>query len=293
MGNWISKDSYLDKHACSARNITWQYIHSNGSLPTAYADCPGSQAILNSHCCQEGRCHPTYFLDMEFERYEWNDWDGLGSPYMPDEKASSQSWLLCKVMWGEDERHSHIIGVDGKDVKNESAIYPTNEVDIKGNHLTERGLMSGPDMSKHFPLANPDHQTSHRMIGNNSDAIVSSPSPARAQKPITGGLLPWTDQYQSQINDGTKHGILVAGIITVSVIGLICLLVSNPPCTVIEMKESSTPSSKDPKLTAVTSRSSSLSSGATLKRTTRSPDSRSVEEEGISGLGILYQRNRS
>jgi hypothetical protein len=224
MGNWISKDSYLDKHACSARNITWQYIHTgNGSLPTAYADCPGSRAILNSHCCQKGRCYPTYLVDMEFERYEWNDWDGLGSPYMPGEKTSSHSWLLCKVILGEDERHAHIIGVDGKPVKNESAILTNGEVDIKGNPLRERGLMSAPDMSQHYSLANPDHQTSHRMIGNNSDTIVSSPSPAKAQKPIT-----WTDRYQSQTNDGTKNGILVAGIITVSVIGLICLLVRNP-----------------------------------------------------------------
>jgi hypothetical protein len=288
MGNWISRDSYLDKHACSARNITWKYIHSNGSLPNAYADCLDSQAILQSHCCKGGRCYP-YFLDVEFQRYEYNDWDGLGSPYMLDEKTSSHwSWFPCKVMWGEGERHDRIIGVDGKCVKNESAIYPTNEVDIKGNHLRERGTIRGPDMSKYYPWTNLDYPTSHRMTGNNihhhksnqsiSDTIVSSPSLARAQKAITGDLLPWTDQYQSQINDGTKNGILVAGIIVASVIGLICLLVRNPPCTVIEMNESSTPSSKDPKLTAFTFRSSSLSSGTRLKRTTGSPTSHSVEE---------------
>jgi hypothetical protein len=253
MGNWISRDSYLNKHACSARNITWQYLHNNGSLPTAYADCPDSQAILHSHCCREGRCYP-YFLDIEFQRATYNDWDGLGSPYMPgEEKGSYWSFFPCKIMWGEGEHHDHIIGVDGKRVKNESTCYPTNEVDIKGNDLRGRGLMRGPDMSKHRPWTNPNHPTGHRMAGHNthhhksnqpiSDAIVSSLSPESTQQAITGDLRPWTewtDPYQEESN-AINDGLLVAGIVIGLVVGIIVVAVRNPLCTAAEIHESSTP----------------------------------------------------
>jgi hypothetical protein len=73
-------------------------------------------------------------------------------------------------MWGEGEHHEHIIGPDGKYVKNESTYYPTNEVDIQGNHLGERGLEGGPEMHslgllehKIVPLARNDQS---RLLGS-------------------------------------------------------------------------------------------------------------------------------
>jgi hypothetical protein len=73
-------DSYLDRHQCSGRNITWHYIHTNGSLPAPYSHCPDLSAILSSHCCSHGTCAPSWF-DREFERYGYGKWDGLGDPY--------------------------------------------------------------------------------------------------------------------------------------------------------------------------------------------------------------------
>jgi hypothetical protein len=242
MGNWISRDSYLDKHACSARNITWQYILNNGSLPNAYSDCLDSQAILYSHCCREGRCYP-YFLDIEFERSKYDDWDGLGSPYMPGEKTSSYwSWFPCKIMWGEGEHHDHIIGVDGKYVKNESTYYPTNEVDIKGNDLRARGLMHSPDMRKHRLYTHDYHPTSHKSPGYHRKWLPQPISGPMKQEAITEDLPPWTEwteQYQSQSNLPIKDGRVVAGVVLGLIVGISVIIVRHPPYTATEIHESS------------------------------------------------------
>ncbi|EKD16987.1 hypothetical protein MBM_04564 [Drepanopeziza brunnea f. sp. 'multigermtubi' MB_m1] len=64
--------------ACSGRNLTWQYLHHH-HLPALYASCPHAAAIVASHGCKNGTCRPSSY-DMEFERYTWYDWDGLGDP---------------------------------------------------------------------------------------------------------------------------------------------------------------------------------------------------------------------
>jgi hypothetical protein len=82
MGNIQSLpiDSYLDRHPCSGRNITWHYIHNNGSLPAPYSHCPYASKIVSSHCCANGACTPSWF-DREYGRYPYANWDGLGDPY--------------------------------------------------------------------------------------------------------------------------------------------------------------------------------------------------------------------
>ncbi|KAI9055895.1 hypothetical protein LZ554_000833 [Drepanopeziza brunnea f. sp. 'monogermtubi'] len=78
MGNSISADSWMDRDACSGRNLTWQYLHHH-HLPAPYASCPHAAAIVAAHECKDGTCRPSNY-DMEFERYMWYDWDGLGDP---------------------------------------------------------------------------------------------------------------------------------------------------------------------------------------------------------------------
>lgn len=89
MGNNISVDSYLNYSACGGRNITHAYLLSNGAFPTPssplentpFANCTNIAHVLHSHCCEGGICRPSS-IDHEFVRYEWNDWNGLGYPYV-------------------------------------------------------------------------------------------------------------------------------------------------------------------------------------------------------------------
>ncbi|SZF04482.1 unnamed protein product [Blumeria hordei] len=100
MGSSYSKysaNSYLNEHACSGRNLTWQYIHQ-GHLPLLdhhnysqhsfpkmtlynYSACPDATRILRAHGCWDGTCQPNRW-DEEFNRYGWHDWHGLGNPYV-------------------------------------------------------------------------------------------------------------------------------------------------------------------------------------------------------------------
>ncbi len=93
MGNTQSLpiDSYLDRHRCSGRNITWQYIHNNGSLPAPYSQCPYTYEILSSHCCADGACTPSWF-DREYGRYPYANWDGLGDPYNDITSTTIGDW---------------------------------------------------------------------------------------------------------------------------------------------------------------------------------------------------------
>jgi hypothetical protein len=70
---------------CSARNITWQYIHSAGHLPPAYAECANTKDVLDVWQCSEGECKPEAGLlelvfrsEFEYYSWPWNTWDGLG-----------------------------------------------------------------------------------------------------------------------------------------------------------------------------------------------------------------------
>lgn len=56
--NDLPADSYLFKNPCSARNITWHYMHSRGNLGQPYISCPNTQKFLRQHCCRDGECHP-------------------------------------------------------------------------------------------------------------------------------------------------------------------------------------------------------------------------------------------
>ncbi|KAH8687815.1 hypothetical protein BGZ60DRAFT_522457 [Tricladium varicosporioides] len=80
MGNYVSTETYLRTDSCSARNITWQYVHHYGELPAVYSNCTDAKSILQTHCCYNKTCHPNWAFDNEFKRYEWRDWDGLGQP---------------------------------------------------------------------------------------------------------------------------------------------------------------------------------------------------------------------
>lgn len=131
MGNIqsVPVDSYLDRHHCSGRNITWQYIANNGTLVAPYSTCPYASAILSSHCCARGQCTPNW-LDREFERYGYDNWDGLGDPYNKTTNTTVGNWTdrsegklaMCLGMelWST-ENHWPPLGVDGKPVQNFSA----------------------------------------------------------------------------------------------------------------------------------------------------------------------------
>jgi hypothetical protein len=126
--NSLSVDSFLDRHACSGRNITWHYIHGNGNLPSLYRECQYTPEILRSNCCFEGSCRPFPFVG-DFYRYQWYDWDGLGDPY--DNITNSQvghwgshSWWrkwLCmgvEASSGLKVYHKAPLGCDGLPVSN-------------------------------------------------------------------------------------------------------------------------------------------------------------------------------
>ena len=128
--NSIAVDSYLDRHQCSGRNITWHYMHNNGSLPSPYSTCTFAPEVLSAHCCSKGVCKPT-FMDKEFERYANNDWDGLGDPYKhttTDRNATRKEYGpgrltrrgYCFGIAGPGVGGSHWppLGLDGRPTKN-------------------------------------------------------------------------------------------------------------------------------------------------------------------------------
>ena len=117
MGNYISASSALPNHECSARNITWQYLRHNGTLNYPYNTCTDAQLILDSHCCSLGKCHPAPYFDVEWGRYAWYDWDGLGDPYQGAEPgkpsmcvkglAKFHAWKRSKLPIQVVEKSSH------------------------------------------------------------------------------------------------------------------------------------------------------------------------------------------
>jgi hypothetical protein len=135
MGNAASRiaiDSYLDRHACSGRNLTWQYIHNRGALPTPYSNCPYAPAILKSHCCANGVCDPGYF-DREFDRYKAFDWDGLGDPgpvgngtgKVGNGKGEGVNKSLClgmELVRSTAKTHWPPLGLDGLPMKEFSSV---------------------------------------------------------------------------------------------------------------------------------------------------------------------------
>ncbi|SZF04523.1 unnamed protein product [Blumeria hordei] len=116
-----SANSYLNEHACSGRNLTWQYIHQ-GHLPLLddhsysqhsfpkmtlynYSACPDATRILRAHGCWDGSCQPNRW-DEEFNRYGWDDWHGLGNPYvrLHGEKGTGKEDLW----WRSISRRPHL-----------------------------------------------------------------------------------------------------------------------------------------------------------------------------------------
>ncbi|KAF4631221.1 hypothetical protein G7Y89_g6913 [Cudoniella acicularis] len=128
MGNSVSTDTYLSKSPCSARNITWQFIHNNGVLPSSYAQCPDAQAILDHHCCDDFTCHPNTWFDKEFSRYGLDNWDGLGSPY-PGE-VPDNNWSCLKLYHG-GKLDLNITLVDKREVN----VVPTPPVEAMADKL--------------------------------------------------------------------------------------------------------------------------------------------------------------
>ncbi len=59
LANSVFYYSGIPEHGCSARNITWQYIHYSGHLPYPYNNCPHISAILDWNNCREGICEPS------------------------------------------------------------------------------------------------------------------------------------------------------------------------------------------------------------------------------------------
>ncbi|CAD6503198.1 BgTH12-02866 [Blumeria graminis f. sp. triticale] len=117
----FSANSYLNEHACSGRNLTWQYIHQ-GHLPLLehhnynqhsfpnmtlynYSACPDATRILRAHGCWDGSCQPNRW-DEEFNRYGWDDWHGLGNPYvrLHEEKGAGNEDLW----WRNIPRQNHL-----------------------------------------------------------------------------------------------------------------------------------------------------------------------------------------
>ncbi|KAI1001212.1 hypothetical protein K3495_g6985 [Podosphaera aphanis] len=111
----MSSISFLNEQACSGRNITWQYLH-HGHLPLSdntqynsasfpnhtpynYAACPDAAAILYLHNCWGGTCHPNRW-NHEFERYKWNNWNGLNDPLIrfQAEETGKKSDSVCSGM---------------------------------------------------------------------------------------------------------------------------------------------------------------------------------------------------
>jgi hypothetical protein len=105
-------------------------MHYNGSLPTPYSSCPYVSTILYHHCCANGLCTPSWF-NKEFERYEYNNWDGLGNP----KPSVSGTWkggngkgkwkfghpcmrMGMEPAWLMDNAHWPPLGLDGLPVEN-------------------------------------------------------------------------------------------------------------------------------------------------------------------------------
>ena len=117
MGNQISYDSYLHKHACSGRNITWQYLKHH-TLPSPYDSCPYAAEILKSHCCDHGTCAP-FKLDKEWERYGWYDWDGLGVPFNETNGEAPKHGFSCNPIFLKGNNRAPLEGEgNGTEMRN-------------------------------------------------------------------------------------------------------------------------------------------------------------------------------
>jgi hypothetical protein len=105
-------------------------MHNSGSLPTPYSACPYASTILASHCCSGGVCDGGW-LDVEFDRYRYCDWDGLGDPKPAvngTEKSGKARWRrrsLCmgmELVWALEKTHWPPLGLDGLPVKDFSFV---------------------------------------------------------------------------------------------------------------------------------------------------------------------------
>ena len=101
--------SAIPNFGCSARNVTWQYIHNNGHLPPPYTTCPLVSAILDWNRCQFGECTPRFWpFDVEFRHYTHADWMGLGDPYLNrtanvSDYSHSPNWVVVTRTEGGEE----------------------------------------------------------------------------------------------------------------------------------------------------------------------------------------------
>jgi hypothetical protein len=176
ISNSIPIESYLNRHNCSARNITWHYIHSSYQtmptplnttntsnslikptgpylLPEPYASCPYASDILSTYGCIDGDCHPYPLVQSEWTRYTWpqETWDGLGNPYLDRENT-------IRYPDTDDTTTMNSCGTAGGDSKGEGRntyvhpLIPTkgqstkNPLDLDGNEI-----MDGSWMRDHPP----------------------------------------------------------------------------------------------------------------------------------------------
>ncbi|KAL3425803.1 hypothetical protein PVAG01_02594 [Phlyctema vagabunda] len=86
----ISKAVYITdprwQHACSGRNITWQYLNNRGELPWPYSTCPDAGFVLRTIKCDDPMPHCDKSKDWidqtapYHRKYKRNNWEGMGDP---------------------------------------------------------------------------------------------------------------------------------------------------------------------------------------------------------------------
>lgn len=95
--------SHSSTAPCSARNITWQYIHTAGRLPPAYAECANAEDVLDAWQCAEGECRPAPGLvfrsEFEYYSWPWNTWDGLGDPMVGRREGKRTVGSAAQLGW--------------------------------------------------------------------------------------------------------------------------------------------------------------------------------------------------
>ncbi|KAG9249042.1 hypothetical protein BJ878DRAFT_537808 [Calycina marina] len=200
MGNFVSAfgyNSYMLTDGCSARNITWQYIHTHGNVSQAYTNCQHYDVILRSHCCINGVCKPSV-MDVEFGRYAWVNttmngtfisipWDGMGYPTNETKvKRQFACWPLAV------ERKSEKLAWKTRMQRAEAEKHDTTSVPHNSS-TTVMWTNSTATACPKYSVVLPDHTAPQTHLVNNSSTSLGCNGTAPTIVPtITTIIVPWS-----------------------------------------------------------------------------------------------------
>ncbi|SZF04469.1 unnamed protein product [Blumeria hordei] len=233
MGSSFSKysaNSYLNEHACSGRNITWQYIHqghlpllenhnySQNSFPNMilynYSACPDATRILRAHGCWDGSCQPNRW-DQEFDRYGWEDWHGLGSPYV---RLYGEKGAGKEDLWWRSISHRPLLNKVSVYINGGRLYNPF--VGIDKSRLSEKpreGLGSGTEMKDFQVKTFIAHSDKNRTPGKKAKTRL---------KIRNLGEKTWHQSHQNTAIEAQSRGSQSDGIKGIKYLIMFCLILA-------------------------------------------------------------------